>query len=122
MRLVQVAQYSSDLERSEAFYRSLLGTEPAARFEPPGLLFFQLEGVRLLLDSHAPRALIYLAVPSIADALARIGADSAVRVAEHLIFTHEDERLGPVATEEWHAFVEDPDENPVGLVEFRPVG
>ena len=50
MGLVQVAQRAQDLDRAAAFYADLLGRPPTARFDPPGLLFFDLDGVRLLLD------------------------------------------------------------------------
>jgi methylmalonyl-CoA/ethylmalonyl-CoA epimerase len=121
MRLVQVAQHADDLDRASAFYSQLLGVEPSARFDPPGLLFFDLAGTRLLLDRNAPTALLYLEVD---DVHASIDAlrDTARIVAEpHVIFTHEDDRLGPTGHEEWQAFVEDPDGNTVGLVGFvRP--
>src|SRR5213078_3332339 len=51
-RLVQVALRATDLDRAAAFYSELLGVEPSGRFEPPGLLFFDLDGVRLLLDGN----------------------------------------------------------------------
>ena len=54
MRLVQVAQRAEDLERATAFYADLLGAEPLASFDPPGLVFFDLVGVRLLLDRGRP--------------------------------------------------------------------
>jgi methylmalonyl-CoA/ethylmalonyl-CoA epimerase len=60
MRLIQVAQHADDLDRAARFYATLLEAEPVARFDPPGLLFFDLEGVRLLLDRNAPTALVYL--------------------------------------------------------------
>ena len=65
MDLVQVAQRATDLDRAAAFYSDLLGVPPTARFDPPGLLFFDLDGVRLLLDVNAPSALLYLRVDDI---------------------------------------------------------
>ena len=104
MRLVQIALHADDLDRAAAFYSRLLGDEPRARFDPPGLLFFDLEGTRLLLDRNAPSALIYLGVDDV-----------------HATFTHEDDRLGPPGHEEWQAFVEDSEGNTVGLIGFvRP--
>jgi methylmalonyl-CoA/ethylmalonyl-CoA epimerase len=38
----------------------------------------------------------------------------------HVIFTHEDDTLGPAGTDEWMAFVRDSEGNLVGLVERRP--
>ena len=43
MALVQVAQYAADLDRAAAWYTTLLGRGPTARFDPPGLLFFDLD-------------------------------------------------------------------------------
>ncbi|WP_432477790.1 VOC family protein [Nocardioides sp. GXQ0305] len=37
----------------------------------------------------------------------------------HVIFAHDDDTLGPEGTEEWMAFVRDPEGNLVGLVEQR---
>jgi methylmalonyl-CoA/ethylmalonyl-CoA epimerase len=117
MRLVQVAQHAEDLDRAAVFYERLLGTPPTAKFDPPGLLFFDLDGVRLLLDRAAPTALIYLGVDDVGAALER----SAAKVISepHVIFSHEDGTLGPAGTDEVHAFIEDSEGNTVGLIEFR---
>jgi catechol 2,3-dioxygenase-like lactoylglutathione lyase family enzyme len=58
MRVLQVAQRADDLDRAAAFYTDLLGRAPTAVFNPPGLVFFHLDGVRLLLDRAAPSALL----------------------------------------------------------------
>jgi catechol 2,3-dioxygenase-like lactoylglutathione lyase family enzyme len=47
--LHQVAQKADDLDASVAFYRDVLGLRLIARFDPPGLAFFELGGSRLLL-------------------------------------------------------------------------
>jgi catechol 2,3-dioxygenase-like lactoylglutathione lyase family enzyme len=123
VRLVQIAQHAEDLDRAARFYTDLLGSEPVARYDPPGLLFFDLGGVRLLLDAAAPSALHYYPVPDIDAAVERLRAGGATVQSEpHVIFTHEDTTLGPVGTDEWMAFVHDPDGNLVGLVEQRPRG
>jgi len=77
MELVQVAQHAQDLDRAAAFYTRLLGTEPVARFDPPGLLFYGLDGVRLLLDAGAPSSLLYLRVD---DLHALIGVEGAEHI------------------------------------------
>lgn len=56
MRLVQLAQHADDLPRAAAFYADLLGAPAVATFDPPGLVFFDLDGVRLLIDRAAPTA------------------------------------------------------------------
>ncbi len=120
MRLLQVAQRADDLDRASAFYETLLGAPPTARFDPPGLLFFDLDGVRLLLDRNAPSAMLYLRVDDVAATLERLGADVEVVSPPHVIFTHEDDVLGPAGHEEWQAFVKDSEGNTVGLISFAP--
>ena len=118
--LVQVAQRAEDLGRASAFYADLLGAEPLATFDPPGLVFFDLDGVRLLLDKGAPSSLVYLRVADIEATLSRLRERGIEVVGEpHVIFTHEDAALGPAGTDEWMAFVKDSEGNTVGLVEHR---
>lgn len=49
--VAQVAQPVTDLERSIDFYRDTLGGTFIAKFDPPGLAFFDCGGVRLMLDA-----------------------------------------------------------------------
>ena len=120
MNLVQIAQHADDLERASAFYAELVGSPPTATYDPPGLVFFDLGGVRLLLDRGAPSALLYLRVDDIDETVVRLrGAGVAVESEPHVIFGHEDDTLGPAGTDEWQAFVRDPEGNLVGLVEQR---
>lgn len=120
MALVQVAQRATDLDRASAFYTLLLERNPVARFDPPGLLFFELDGVRLLLDVNAPTALLYLMVNDIHAQVTRLTAAGVQVVAQpHVIFRHADDTLGPSGADEWQAFVLDSEGNTVGLVEWR---
>ena len=122
MELLQVALHADDLDRAAAFYTRLLGAEPAGRFEPPGLLFFRAGRIRLLFERGAPPALVYLQVPDLAEALARV-PDSAEPLGDpQRIFTHPADSLGPAGTEEWHAGFRDPDGNLVVLVALTPAG
>lgn len=121
MGLVQVAQRAEDLARASEWYARLLGQEPAASFDPPGLVFFDLDGVRLLLDRVAPSALHYFRVDDIEATLERLRAHGVeVDTEPHVIFGHDDDTLGPAGTDEWMAFVKDSEGNLVGLVEHRP--
>ena len=123
MKLVQIAQRAEDLDRASAFYADLLGAAPTAPFDPPGLVFFDLDGVRLLLDRVAPSALLYLAVDDLEATVERLrAAGVAVEGEPHMIFGHDDDTLGPAGTDEWQAFVRDSEGNLVGLVEQRPRG
>jgi len=121
MNLVQVAQHADDLDRAAAFYELLLGRPPVARFEPPGLVFFDLAGTRLLLDRAAPSALLYLGVDDVRTSVASLAAHGVEVDSEpHPIFTHADDALGPAGHEEWQAFVRDSEGNLVGLVSLHP--
>ena len=120
MALVQVAQRATELDRASACYSLLLEQNPVARFDPPGLLFFDLDGVRLLLDLNAPTALLYFKVNDLHSQVQRL-AEAGVQVVSepHVIFRHSDDTLGPSGTDEWQAFVLDSEGNTVGLVEWR---
>jgi methylmalonyl-CoA/ethylmalonyl-CoA epimerase len=120
MSLVQIAQRADDLGRATTFYADLLGAAPVATFDPPGLVFFDLGGVRLLLDRGAPSALHYLRVDDIDATVERLRAAGVTVESEpHVIFGHDDDSLGPAGTDEWMAFVRDSEDNLVGLVEHR---
>jgi methylmalonyl-CoA/ethylmalonyl-CoA epimerase len=121
VRLIQAAQRATDLQRAATFYSQLLGTEPTAVFDPPGLLFFDLDGVRLLLEAGAPSSLLYLEVPDVREAVGALeGRGVEVVAAPHIIFSHSDDRLGPAGTDEWMAFIRDSEGNTVGLVSHLP--
>lgn len=121
MHLLQVAQHAEDLDRAVAFYEMLLETAPIARFDPPGLAFFRLGSTRLLLDTGAASALLYLQVDDMDVTIDRLrGADVKVEQEPHIIFTHEDDGLGPAGMTEWQAFIRDSEGNLVGLVSLVP--
>jgi len=118
MKLVQVALRATDLDRAAAFYGAVLGTEPTGRFNPPGLVFFDLDGTRLLLDATAPSSMLYLEVDDVRRSLEALRDRVEVVSEPHPIFRHEDDVLGPAGTTEWQAFVTDSEGNTLGLVSF----
>ena len=119
--MIQVAQGAEDLDRATRFYADLLGAEPVATYDPPGLVFFDVGGLRLLLDRGASGGLIYLGADDIEATLSRLRKQGvAVEAEPHVIFSHDDDTLGPAGTDEWMAFVRDTEGNLVGLVEQRP--
>ena len=123
MRLTQVAQRAEDLDRAAAFYERLLGTPPTGRFELPGLLFFDLDGVRLLLERGASPATLYLGVDDVRATLERAREFAEVVSEPHVIFRHADDALGPAGADEWQAFIRDSEDNLVGLVSWQaPAG
>lgn len=121
MPVVQIAQRATDLDRAQAFYARLLGSGPAARFDPPGLLFFDVDGVRLLLDANAPSALVYLGVDDLDARVAELEAEGVtITTPPHTIFEHQDGTLGPAGSAERMAFLLDSEGNTIALVEHRP--
>jgi methylmalonyl-CoA/ethylmalonyl-CoA epimerase len=118
-RLVQVALRATDLDRAAAFYSELLGEEPSGRFDPPGLLFFDLGGTRLLLEGNAPPSMLYLEVPDVRRTVEALRGRTEIVTEPHAIFTHQDDVLGPAGTTEWQAFVTDSEGNTLGLVGFE---
>lgn len=120
MELIQIAQHATDLDRAAVWYGALLGEPEVGRFDPPGLLFFRLGRVRLLLDGNAPSSLIYLEVGDLPATVERLrDAGSVIETEPHVIFSHPDDTLGPAGTDEWQAFVRDSEGNLVGLVSQR---
>ena len=68
--------------------------------------------MRLLLDRGAPSALLYLAVEDVEGTVARLrAAGVSVEGEPRVIFTHEDDTLGPAGTDEWMGFVRDSEGN-----------
>ncbi|SDG72823.1 VOC family protein [Microbacterium pygmaeum] len=119
MRFAQIAQRAEDLDRAADFYTVLLDTPPSARFDEPGMLFFDLDGVRLLLDRNAPSSLVYLHVDNVHATLERLDGLADVVREPHVIFTHHGDALGPDGYEEWQAFIRDSEGNTIGLVAFQ---
>ena len=119
--LRQVAQHVDDLERAVAFYRDVLQLELVARYDPPGLAFFRLGDVRLLLEAGAPPAVIYLAVDDVrvvTDQLRNAGV--RIESEPHVIHVDEDGRFGRAGEAEEMAFFRDSEGNLVGLAGRRP--
>jgi len=122
VRLHQVGLPVSDLARATAFYSSLLDAQPIATYDPPGLVFFDLAGVRLLLDRQAgPGATIYLQVDDVEQAVADLAA-RGVEVTEpaHVVFPDQDGTFGPPGEDEWLAGIRDSEGNLVCLANRRP--
>ena len=112
----------SDLARSIAFYRDVLGMRFLFK-APPGLAFFDCGGVRLLLDAPAKAlpgthsSIIYYKVADILEAYEVLASRGAVFDGPpHLIARMPDHEL-------WMAFLRDPDANLLALMcEVRQPG
>lgn len=112
MMLGQVARTATSVEQSRAWYRDTLGLPELYAF--PGLAFFDLGGVRLMLTEEgdgSQESILYLRVPDIhesKDELEQRGVNFTH--APHRIHVHED------GIEEWMAFFEDDDGRPLALM------
>lgn len=122
MRLRQIAQRVIDMDASVAFYAELLHSEPTARFDAPAMAFFDLGGIRLMLDPKAPSAIIYLQVEDLTSQLDRMANHGRVLVEPRPLFTHRDDTLGRAGTVEWQGEIADPAGNVVGLLDYRSAG
>lgn len=119
-QLLQIAQHVEDMDRAVAFYRDVLHLQFLARFDPPGLAFFQLGEVRLLLEAAAPTALLYLQVDDIEVEHRRLeAAGVAFQQGPHMLHRH-DGTFAPEGLEEWMAFFRDSEGNQLAVVERRP--
>ena len=121
MPLAQVAQHADDLDRASDFYAKLLGRGPIARFDPPGLLFFDLGGTRLLLETGAPSAMLYLLVDDVQSRIEELRAEGvSIEGEAHIIFEDTEGTFGEAGIDEWMAFIRDSEGNLVGLVSRHP--
>lgn len=119
--LHQIAQKADDLDRAVAFYRDVLDLPLLARFDPPGLAFFDLGGSRLLLEGNAASSVLYLRVDDIEAAAAALKARGVTFVDEpHAIHRDDDGHFGPAGHEEWMTFFHDSEDNLLALVQQRP--
>ena len=113
--LGQIQIRTRDVERAAEFYEKVLGLRLLFK-APPGLAFFDLGGVRLMLDrpqkpefDHAS-SILYFAVPDIKTAHARMKA-KGVRFEDepHVIARMADHDL-------WMTFFRDTEDNVLALM------
>ncbi|HSE23228.1 MAG TPA: VOC family protein [Pyrinomonadaceae bacterium] len=115
-RIHQLAMFSHDLDETIAFYRDKLGARFVARFDPPGLLFFDIAGTRLLFEKSAAKATVYFRVEDIETAYRELLGQGVVFVDQpHAIFKDEQGTFGEAGEEEWMVFFHDPSENLLAL-------
>jgi len=114
MMLGQIARTVQSVEHSRAWYREVLQLPELYAF--PGLAFFDLGGVRLMLtekegDTGLSESILYLRVPDVHSAKDELESRGVKFThAPHLIHRHED------GTEEWMAFFEDNEDRPLALM------
>jgi len=118
--LRQVALHVEDMDRAVAFYRDVVGLRLIARFDPPGLAFFDLGTSRLLLEAGAPSSLLYLGVDDVTattEHLRAAGVD--IESEPHVIHVDDAGQFGPPGEGEELAFFRDSEGNLVGLAGRR---
>lgn len=115
-RIHQIAAHADDLAASRTFYRDLLGAHLLGEYDPPGLLFFDFGGVRLMLESNAQPATLYFRVDDIDAAYAALCERGVVFEDEpHLIHRDENGIFDNPGTDEWMTFFRDPGGNLLAL-------
>lgn len=120
-RLHQVAVHARDLDEAIAFYRDTLGGHFLAKFDPPGLAFFDLSGVRILLEKTGPKATLYFRVDDIHAAFSALRSKGVVFVDQpHLIHRDDAGTFGRPGEEEWMTFFSDPSGNTLALAARNP--
>jgi methylmalonyl-CoA/ethylmalonyl-CoA epimerase len=120
--LRQIAQHVDDLDRAVTFYREVVGLTLVACFDPPGIAFFDLGGVRLLLESGAPSSLLYLHVDDVRSETERLrGAGVHIESEPHIIFVDASGQFGPPGEGEEMSFFRDTESNLVALAGRRAI-
>jgi len=115
-RLHQVAGSYDSLAESREFYTMILGATCIAEFDPPGLLFIELSGTRLLLERGGSKATLYFWVSDIDQAHQELSAKGVVFTSEpHQIFDDTAGVFGKAGEAEWMAFFSDPGGNTLAI-------
>ena len=108
------------MDRAVAFYRDVVGLDFIARFDPPGLAFFDLGGTRLLLEAGAPSSLLYLGVDDVAGTTDHLrSAGVTIESEPHVIHVDEAGQFGPPGEAEEMSFFANSENNLVGLAGRR---
>ena len=121
----QISLPSSDIERSVGFYRDKLGAKLITKFDPPGLAFFDFNGIRLLLsgmssDTGSGSAALYFRVDDIEAAYQSLSTAGIKFEGEpQMIHRDAEGTFGTAGNEEWMAFFQDPDGNTLALASQR---
>ncbi len=119
-RIHQISMRAHDIERATHFYRDTLGL-PFLFAAPPGLAFFDCEGVRLMLstpepDFDHPGSVVYFAVEDIQEMRNTL-------VARGVVFRTEPHKIATLADREvWLADFQDTEGNTLALMSEPPLG
>jgi predicted enzyme related to lactoylglutathione lyase len=115
-RIAQIAIVVTDLERAIAFYRDVLGLQFLFQ-APPGLAFFNLDGVRIMLslpEGETGSTIVYYQTADIHATTAAMKSRGASFESE----PHKVASLGKVDL--WMAFCRDSEGNMLGVLSEVP--
>ncbi|MFN2529974.1 MAG: VOC family protein [Pyrinomonadaceae bacterium] len=115
-RIRQIAVYAEDIDAAISFYNDILGATFLAKYDPPGLAFFDFSGTRLLLEKTAQKSTVYFWVEDIDAAFTKLQTRGVKFIdTPHLIFRDESGVFGTPSEEEWMTFFTDPSGNTLAL-------
>jgi len=116
-RIHQISVHAGDLDEATGFYRDKLGARHIATFDPPGLVFFDFSGTRILLEKAGPKSTVYFTVDDIEATHAELRSKGIeFKAGPHPIYKDEKGIFGKPGEEEWMAFFSDPSDNTLALV------
>jgi catechol 2,3-dioxygenase-like lactoylglutathione lyase family enzyme len=122
-RIHQISVYAKDLDQTISFYRDTLGAKFLQKFDPPGLVFFDFSGTRLLLEQTGQKATLYFRVDDIEAAHEELKSKGVEFLqGPHMIFRDESGMFGSAGEEEWMAFFGDPSGNTLALATRKRAG
>jgi methylmalonyl-CoA/ethylmalonyl-CoA epimerase len=122
-RIHQISVYAKDLDQTISFYRDTLGAKFLQKFDPPGLVFFDFSGTRLLLEQTGQKATLYFRVDDIEAAHEELKSKGVEFLqGPHMIFRDESGMFGSAGEEEWMAFFSDPSGNTLALATRKRAG
>lgn len=120
-KLRQVSIKADDLDKTSDFYEHILGARRVARYDPPGLLFFDLDGTRLLFEQNGTPTTLYFWVDDIDAACEELTSKGvALESPPHMIFKDDAGTFGPAGEGEWMAFFKDPSGNMMAFASRKP--
>ena len=119
--LYQIAISTRNLDESVEFYQEKLGLHLIRKFDAPvQLAFFDLGGVRLMIEHGEGDSVFYLQVSDLEEVLNSMRRfDVHIETESHPVYSDTEGHFGSPGETEWMAFVKDPSGNLVGLVERR---
>ena len=115
-RIHQIAIFAQDLDEAITFYRETLGARYLEKYDPPGLVFFEFSGVRVLLEKAGPKSTLYFWVDDIDSAYAELRSKGIEFISEPQLIHKDDAGVfGKPGNGEWMAFFSDPSGNILAL-------